>query len=627
MVASIKSVSMHGIKIGQSGAPAPTPYFLLDTFSGSGNMSTHTSDSYTTWTQVTSVPSGYAGTNGIIQTNPSYLTTVQLPSSYTNGTATVNTVVKSGSRLIAGVTGGDTASTGIYISDDSGSTWTQAFAVSNANTNICSFAINGSTIIAGSAGADKIYKSTNNGSSWTTSTTGLFGSAASSDYVAYGNSVYVVVSSVQTGIGYIKHSTDGATWSTVTLVSGASTFEFLEVKFQYGYFTVIEQITGKLFRSTDGVTWNYLGNVGAYLNGAGTQTFDYIPLDSTTYAMVVAQWDSGGNVISGNTGIWTMKIGVGEGSTTYTHVSDVVTDVYDVNGTLGFTCIGINVLNGLSTSNDLLLSNGSGYTYAFLTTNTDPTNGAANNSGYAVAPYQWCLPLQDTNSVVGHLFNPNASLNQASYSWYQCMFWDGTTFLATGSQIFQNKILIGSGSISSAPSAIPLIQAAQISGNTMQLKATWQLDAFLKSSQNPPAGNYYVELDVNVAAGGYDFNLGIFGVDNTTNYYGYEFDVTLDDTGTVAYNALAINSNVVDNTGTPSGSNGVTTTGVAVSGSHTLRLEVTSSNSLFTVKFDGSVITTISMANVPVASVFGIRYGSGTDASKVSISAIRGGSL
>ena len=624
MVASIRGGNFQGVRIGQAGGSPP--YFLLDTFTGSGNMSTHTSDSGVTWSPISSVPSGYAGTNAIIQSNPSFLATAQIATSFVNGYAMVNAVVKSGSRIIAAVTGGDTASSGIFISDDNGANWTQAFALTDANTAITGFAINGSTIIAGSQQADKIYKSINNGTSWSVSTSGLYGSLASSIYVAYGNSVYVAIGSVQPGTGYVKHSTDGTTWSTVTLVSG-STFGFLEVKFKYGYFTVIEQVTGKLFRSTDGITWDWLGSVGSYIGNVGTQTFDYIPLDSTTYAMVVAQWDGSTNVIAGNTGIWTMKIGISEGATTYTHVSDVITDVFDSVATTGFTCVGVNILNGLSTSNDLLLSNGSGYTYSFLTTNTDPTNGSSNNSGYAVVPYQWCLPLQDYNTVVGHLFNPNAALFQVSFGWFECMFWDGSTFLATGSTIFQNKILIGTGSISSPSAAIPIIQTVQLSGGIAQMKSTWQGDAFMSSSLLPPVGNYYIELDINVAEGGYDFNLGIFGVNNTTNYYGYEFDVTLDSTGAVPYDALAINSAVVDNTGTPSGSNGLTTTGVAVSGSHTLRLEVTSSNSLFTVKFDGSTITSISMPSVPTASVFGIRYGSGTDASKVSISAIRGGTL
>lgn len=131
---------------------------------------------------------------------------------------TLCALLVSGARVLASIQGAaDASANRVYVSDDSGATWT-AKSIGSANYTITSWATNGAgTIVAyaqnaGFGGSDKILYSTNNGNTWAVGMTVT--NAVDVGTVCYSPvwDQFVVVNTEEK----LFNSADGASWATRT---------------------------------------------------------------------------------------------------------------------------------------------------------------------------------------------------------------------------------------------------------------------------------------------------------------------------------------------------------------------------------------------------------------------------
>ena len=248
-------------------------YFFLDSFVGSGNLSTHTGESGGTWSDA-------SGEFVTVVSNPQNMlmkslpVPVSLPFGYT---LTVKTVIRNGTRLIAAATASSTggnptalAYTGIYTSDDDGDTWTQRYTAKYVANYTPIVAMGASNLVLGDDASGFVYISSNNGTSWTAlrlfTNTGtiLNNEGTQATFFAYKSTATTRLLATVNGQGgsFYTSTNNGSSWTLLTnhdalYPAGVTDPTFVGTDFSFSQFSVFDNMNAVLYRSPDGVNANW----------------------------------------------------------------------------------------------------------------------------------------------------------------------------------------------------------------------------------------------------------------------------------------------------------------------------------------------------------------------------------
>jgi hypothetical protein len=137
----------------------------------------------------------------------------------------------------------------------------------------------------------------------------------------------------------------------------------------------------------------------------------------------------------------------------------------------------------------------------------------------------------------------------------------------------------------------------------------------------PPSGDYFVEFDVIIDAGAGGALIGIVGLNNGSDYNGWELDFGYDVSASslkTRFRMMPIGVTAIDRD----------TLNAVGFGSHTVRMEITAGATIATSFIDGAQQDTATMAALPRPFVIALymQLGPG-DESKIRASALRGNAL
>jgi hypothetical protein len=308
---------------------------------------------------------------------------------------------------------------------------------------------------------------------------------------------------------------------------------------------------------------------------AGVTVNNVWQLSADTWIISVPVDYSGGT----NYGLWRLSVTTSGSPGSPGKISGVqISDIQDDAQFSGYAPEIDTQGSGILISGNLFLSKGQGYTNTYLTTAADPSTAASNNQmAYTFTPYEWYTGLWLATVFPGY------------------MFYDGTTLALSPSSnttVGDQTITIGTGTPHGAPpAAIPVIQTVELSGGQAQMQSSYQYGMYMLSSLVPPAGNFYVELDIDMTITAYNYNIILMPVQGSTQY-GPQLIAFFDSTGYTPYDKYTTSMSLIAEDGEavsliPLNGSLQKTTGVGTNGIHTLRLEVTNSNQTFTSFFDG----------------------------------------
>jgi hypothetical protein len=179
------------------------------------------------------------------------------------------------------------SSNGVYMSTNSGSTWT---AAGLADSSIASFAVSGTNLFASTNGG--VFHSTNNGTTWTSADSGLPNSGIV-QLSARGN--YIIA---KTSVGFFLSTNNGTNWTALSntglppsIINSPAAFIPIGTSLFYGF------LENGIFRSTDkGKSWALvntgLGEVTIYALAA-TQNTAFVSTLYSLYALPLGSMDWG----------------------------------------------------------------------------------------------------------------------------------------------------------------------------------------------------------------------------------------------------------------------------------------------------------------------------------------------
>jgi hypothetical protein len=254
-----------------SGASITTPS-LLKLMCGSGSNATFSSDGGVTWSAQTLPGStNYVnGSNGAFQLMPSNSETT---TAYYSGTGTSwpsNTLPYSmtchllgsnGSGTLVGAaytSGGGAASTKSIVSTSTGVGWSAGGALPYAENWVGVVWLSGTTYIAISANCN-VAITTNSGSTWSAVNGGTrptnMPTSMQGCSIATNGTGTIVVGSGSSGSTGIAYSTNGTTWTAVTLPGAPSGYP-ISVAYVNGFFLAAGyNNTNLAWKSTNGISW------------------------------------------------------------------------------------------------------------------------------------------------------------------------------------------------------------------------------------------------------------------------------------------------------------------------------------------------------------------------------------
>jgi len=151
-------------------------------------------------------------------------------------------------------TGGGTAAGIVYSSSITTTTWTNV--TSGINVLIGPMAYTGSRVVAVATSGGASYYSTTNGTSW--SAGGSTGIVSNANMMVYAAGLLVVGGGTSgNASAYIATSTDGTTWTSRTIPSGATTNSAVQyITYQNSLF-IATTTQGAVYTSPDGITWTF----------------------------------------------------------------------------------------------------------------------------------------------------------------------------------------------------------------------------------------------------------------------------------------------------------------------------------------------------------------------------------
>ncbi|MCX6231388.1 MAG: T9SS type A sorting domain-containing protein [Bacteroidetes bacterium] len=185
----------------------------------------------------------------------------QLTSATNN--SVVNVMAASGTNIYAG------SHNGVFLSNNSGSTWTKV-NIGSSNTTVGSLAISGSNIFAGTDSSG-IFLSTNNGITWTAINTGIPANAFVTSIAVMGTNIFAA----SYGNGVFLSSNNGTTWSAV---NNGLTNTFVSDLSISGTNIIAGTESGIFISGNNGTSWtsanNGLPNIQIYsLNASGSNIY------------------------------------------------------------------------------------------------------------------------------------------------------------------------------------------------------------------------------------------------------------------------------------------------------------------------------------------------------------------
>lgn len=307
-----------------------------------GNAGTiQTSNNGTTWTAATSnttqqlngvtydAASGLwvaVGVTGTVVYSTTPATTWTNGTANTGTTKTLNEVAFFGGLFVA-IGSGQTIITNSAANIQAGGTW--ASRTANVSSTLTGIATNGTSVVV--TGSNNGITTSPDGITWTSRTA----NNGTQRGAAYGANTWVIAGDAQGGSGVIATvsnsgvyqrrvsnttqaiqaglfaggrfvfgaansvivtSTDGITWTAVTVAGTATTFN--QVAYSGSLYVAIGT-SGRYSTSTDGLTWATI-----QANGASTQTFSAIAFDQ---GLFISVGDSGAIITSANGTTWTLR--------------------------------------------------------------------------------------------------------------------------------------------------------------------------------------------------------------------------------------------------------------------------------------------------------------------------------
>jgi len=543
-------------------------------------------DNGTSWEVFTVVPSGLSGLNA----------KVCLSRNETTG------------RILAAFSGVSNNDDFAYFSDDDGATWTKT----SLGIPTTDFGITYLNLIeAGTEYTDGTYNNvplqTPDG-----------GTGATADIVIQGSVIYTAVI-ISPGQNYntddvitISNSDIGGTGSGISLRVGlplrdgaASICGYSS--YDSGYFWIFDSKNFVFYTSSTGNdnSWNayrfdlninsgfYYSNYDTFLSPDGLNINNIIPIDDGTWIISVsAYWVNQSYQFppfaGPKCGYWRMTkttAASGVGLNNAGRISGVqVTNIgYDASMSGAFTEFGSGGVVFIDSG--MLVGSGKGYLISDLRTVTYPD--AIDNDSSRFVPYEWGPTIDNIGSAF-LTSNDDGSVVYTSFGLGSNDPNNPTTGFPFYSTAGGFGILTGTVD-GSLPAETPFIDqfqlgSGELSLNPSSLNLTYWYPT-LVSNILPPSGDFYAEIDFTSSSGaaGITVTLVVGELFNT----GYTVSLSQGTSGVTPYNEFVSNLFAVDTVGNTNSTTVIdqndvppVSTGVAIGGEHTLRVEVTGNTTI-----------------------------------------------